>query len=174
MRTIFFGLALVLLDADVTFGTATLDLLPDFIGFDLMRRGMEQLAGEETEFNRGRHWAFGMELAAVILYGARILRPDTHGRVTVWILNLILRCAFLILLYFIVRGTEKLCRRKGRESQAERMKGFYLMIAVLHPVCALISWIPLTGSVSKIASAVLSACFLAAYRSCIPKKIPKP
>ena len=163
---LFWGIALVLLDADVTFGTAAVDILPDFIGFDLMRRGMESMAGTEAEFDRGRHWAFGMELIAVILYGARILRPDTHGRVAVWILRLILRCAFLVLLYFIVRVT---CRM-GQEKQTERVKGLYPVIAVLHPVCALVSWIPVIGGISRIASAVLSLCFLAAFGGCIPKR----
>ena len=166
MKLLFWGAALVLLDADVTLGTAVFDLFPDFLGLMLLRRGMERFAGECAEFDRGRHFAFGLELAAMILYGARLLSTTPVSRVTVGILLLVLRACFLVLLYFTVRGTLRLASERGADIRSEQIRGLFPVLAVLQPICLLVTWIPLFGSVSRIASAVFALCFLAAFRSC--------
>ena len=76
MNRLFWGLFLCLLDYEITVGTAVLDLLPDYLGFFLVMKGMEQLAGENSFFDRGRHLAFGMIIVSVILFIADLMNPD--------------------------------------------------------------------------------------------------
>lgn len=166
MNWIFGGTALVLLDWDVTVGSATVELLPDFIGLHLMRRGMEHLAGKDRAFDRGRHFAFGLELATAVLFGARLVFSDTHAKAGLWAMSLLLRLCFLALLYVTMQGAMRLKRDRGG-APAEPVKWLYPVITVVQPICLLLQWVPLLGTVCRIVSFILALCFLAAFRSCL-------
>lgn len=54
MRHLFWGLFFVTLDFDLSLGSVTLGLLPDFVGYYLLMKGMEELAEESGHFEKGR------------------------------------------------------------------------------------------------------------------------
>lgn len=67
MNNIFWGFLLALIDFDITFGNANIDILPDFIGFILIFNGLVEMSHHSFHFSRGIQRAkITIALSAVI------------------------------------------------------------------------------------------------------------
>lgn len=158
MYHLFWGIFFVLLDIELKLGTAVFELLPDFLGYFLMMKGMERLADRCGRFDRCRHWAFGMILLSAVLYGADLFDPETMTKVWFWGLGLAELAAMLLLLGQVNRGLSELedSRRWSRVS-------FLLPVAAVMLVLAhLLSWVPIAGKVCQAAALLTGLCYLAA------------
>lgn len=154
MNRLFWGLFFVLLDWKITVGTAVIGVLPDFIGFYLMMKGLESLAEQSVRFDRGRHWCFGLAIVSGILFGAELMNPDTMTKVWLWALGF----AALIMTLALVRMAVRGIRDTGRDT--ERLETMWLILAALQSICYLLSWVPLVGTVCGGVSAAVGALFL--------------
>lgn len=163
MNRLFWGLFLCLLDYEITVGTAVLDLLPDYLGFFLVMKGMEQLAGENSFFDRGRHLAFGMIIVSVILFIADLMNPAGMVRVWLWALELIGLIILLVLIRMNITGILWLERDHNLKLRGDLLKSLWLILIVICPLCHIFSWVPLVGDICRMASTVVSALFLAVF-----------
>lgn len=162
MMKLFWGFALVLLDFSWELGSASIEVLPDFLGYLLLMRGMEPLL-EERFFARGRHVAFGLMLLSIVLWIAALTDPDTGTAIAVWGGTLIAKIAGLFLLYGTVREICRLERENQWDLQGDRLKGMVPIVVLMLPVCKLLEWIPIVGRIGLAAGTVISFCFLAAF-----------
>lgn len=161
MIRLFWGLFFVLLDYKVTVGTAVIEILPDVLGFYLLMKGMEAMAGESRCFDLGRHWAFAMSLISGVLFLADLMNADTMMRVWLWAAELAALVICLCILKMIVTGLQEMGK-----SGVETIGSLWLILAVLLPLCRLLSWVPVVGTVSNWAANLASGLFLLAfYRS---------
>lgn len=163
MNRLFWGLLFCLLDYEVTVGSAVFGLLPDFLGFYLMMKGMEELAGENRFFDRGRHMAFGLMIASVILYVADLMNPGVMVRVTLWAVELIVLVILLVLLRMIIIGILWLEKDHSVQLRGDLLKSLWMILIVICPLGALVYWVPMVGDICHMASAVVSVLFLAAF-----------
>lgn len=157
MYRLFWGLFFVLLDWKITLGTAVIEIFPDFLGFYLLMKGMEELAGKSRFFNKGRHWSFGLALASGVCFGAELMDPDTGTKVFLWMLGFVLVLIGLALIRNLLKG----CRDMGMDT--ETLGGMWWILAVLQSICYLANWIPLVGKVCDLVSVGTGALFLVAY-----------
>lgn len=164
MNRLFWGLFFVLLDYKVSLGRAVFEILPDFVGYILLMKGMESLAGESRIFNRGRHWAFAMALVTGVLYLADLTDPDTMTRVWLWAGELAGLAVMLILVRAVLKGLEQTGRGK-----METANNIWLILAVLLPMCHLFSWVPMVGGICAWAGLLTSGLFLATLYRAIKK-----
>ena len=151
MHRLFWGLFFVILDIDLTVGRATFEILPDFLGFFLLMKGMEELAGTTPRFEKARHVAFGLFLVGTVCYGAGLLNLEPMTKVVFWALEFSCLAAFLWLLKEIVADG------------SEQLKGLWLIVAVVEVLVALLGWVPLVGSICRTAALVTGIVFLLAY-----------
>lgn len=158
MIRLFWGLFFVLLDYKVTVGTAVIEILPDFLGYFLLMRGMESLAGESRRFDLGRHWAFAMSLLSGVLFLADLINPETMTRVWLWGLDLGALIIGLGIVKMIVTGLGQMGK-----TGTEVLCSIWLILAVLLPLCHLLSWVPLVGSICGWAAILAAALFLTAF-----------
>lgn len=163
MNHLFWGLSLVLLDVNLTLGTASFELLPDFLGFFLMMKGMEQLAGENRCFDRGRHLAFGLSVAFVIFYVSNLIELETGAQIVMWVLGLAALIAQLILLKQVVEGIRQMELAHGWDLRSQGIRAVWKILAVLSPLCHLLNWVPLVGSFCWTAALLTGVLFLAAF-----------
>lgn len=167
MNCILWGLALVLVDVDLTIGTMTIELLPDFLGFFLVMKGMTRLAGENKFFNLGRHMAFGLAIAYFIVFVAGLMDPEAVAKVILWCFELAALIAQLMLLKKIVAGVRQMELDGNRDLYGERIQAMWLILVVLSPLTHLLSWVPIVGGVCGIAELLVGILFLAAFRECV-------
>ena len=157
MNRLFWGLFFVILDYKVKIGTAAVEIVPDFVGFFLLMRGMESLAEKSSRFDRGRHVAFGMAIVSGLLFGGDLLNLDTRGQVWLWGAGMVSLVIGLLFVRCVIRGLEDSGRR------TENLKGMWLILAVLQILCGLFSWVPLVGDICEVVSTATGALFLVIF-----------
>lgn len=163
MNRLFWGLLFCLLDYELTVGTAVFEILPDFVGFFLLMKGMEELAGENSAFDKGRHWAFGMVIVSVILWIADLMDLSGMDAVGFWALGLAGAIVELVVLRKIVTGVGLLERENQWELGGGNLKSMWTILAVMLPLCHLLDWVPLIGTVCGAARWITGICFLGAF-----------
>lgn len=162
MSRLFWGLFFVVLDFEITLGSAAIGLLPDFVGYFLLMKGMEELAGESRYFDWGRHWAFAMALLHTILYVAGLLDLSSGVTVGFWALGLAGYCVGLFVLYQLVAGIRQMEEHHGWDLQGEKLKAMWMIQAVMGLIGYLLNWVPLVKTFAAAAAAVTAVCMLAA------------
>ena len=157
MNRLFWGFFFVLIDVKLSVGSAVFDLLPDFLGFWMIMKGMESLADQDLRFDRGRHGAFGLSILGVILFGMELMNPDIIGRLWLWGLGLAAEIGVLVLLCLTVRSIRA-------DDHAARLQGLLTVVAVLQILAHMFGWVPMVGKITMAAAMIGSVCFLIAFR----------
>ncbi len=68
MDKIFIGFLLIFLDFNLFFGYSQIGLIPDFVGYIVMIKGLEEMARESTRFETVKPYAIIMAVYTGILY----------------------------------------------------------------------------------------------------------
>ena len=140
---LFLGFLFILMDFPMEIGPAIVEVLPDFIGYFLVMKVLE------SRDDPWRHGAFGLMLASVVFFAADLLDKGTAAQIGFGCASLVAEIGMLILLHHAVR-------------QTDRLRELFPVLACIRVLCTMLVWIPLVGTVSTAANAVMSACFLAA------------
>lgn len=160
MNRLVLGMLFVFLDIPLELGSATAELLPDFVGYLLMMKGLQELALDSTVFQRGETVALVMAVIHGIHWLMDFFAASVQAELYAWLVGLVVTVLDLVLTYWVVKGVEDMERRYHWVLQAGKLRSMWLVQLVLTILCALLNWLPLVGTVCVIASFVVAVCFL--------------
>ena len=163
MNELFIGMLLVFLDVNIGFNNHIFDILPDFVGYFLMMRGLEALNGKSRYFEKARPVALGMAIYSAVLYAVDVLAVTVYSRFVSFCLGILALAASLLLGWWIVSGVREMERYQNRDLDGEKLQNFWLYMAIIQGITYACSWIPLVGTMGSIAALVMNICFLAAF-----------
>lgn len=162
MIYLLWGTVFAVLNINMKIGPSTVDVLPNFVGYFLLMKGMTELSEESQAFAKGRHWAFGMMIFSAILFVLDLMDLNVHATLQVWALSLVAMVLTLIVLYQLVTGVAQMEQRHGWQLESAKLRTMWMIQAVLTPIIYLLMWIPLVGAICTMASGVVSLVFLVA------------
>ena len=143
---LFLGFLFILLDFEVTVGTAVIGVLPDFLGYFLVMKALEERR------DGWRHVAFGLMLVSLVLFGADLVDKATAAQFWFGVVEFVAEVGMLMLLFRVIRGSE-------------RLYVLFPVLACIRILSVMVSWFPLIGTICIIANAIMSICYLAvAYK----------
>ena len=160
MNWIFWGMAFVLLDMDVTLGGRTIGLLPDWLGWWWLAKGCLAMEDAWTGFRR-RRIPLGMAGATALCYGARLLKLTVQQRFFVYILEFGATAMALAAAAYLIRGIRKMEQCTGKKLQSEKLKSMWIYMTVICVLKGVLGWIPLVGPGCAVAAFTLGLCWLA-------------
>lgn len=100
MKQFAIGFLLILLDFDLNFSRFSLNVLPDFVGYWLLLKGMEELKTANPRFEQPRPFAVGMVIYTAILWVGNLL--GVSGGIVVTLLSLIAMAAHFYIAWVLV------------------------------------------------------------------------
>lgn len=166
MKELFLGMLFVFLDVNVGIQDHILDVLPDFVGYLIMQRGLFNLSDESRYFEKARPVAMGMTVYSVVLYVMDIMATTIHDRFVSFCLGLAAMVCSLLIGFWIVSGVRDMERSRNWNLEGEKLHSLWLYAAVIQCIAYLCGWIPLVGQVGAVGAVVMYVCFLVAfYRS---------
>ena len=163
MNELFIGMLLVFLDVNIGFSSHIFDILPDFMGYFLMMRGLEALSGKSRFFEKARPVALGMAIYSAVLYAVDVLAVTVYSRLLSFCLGIVAMVAGLLLGWWVVSGVREMERIQNRDLEGEKLHSFWLYMAIIQGITYACGWIPLVGTMGSIAALVMNICFLAAF-----------
>jgi len=163
MRNIFLGMLFAFLDIKINLGNATIGLLPDFVGYILMIKGLEEMALESVLFEKARPWAVGMTVYTAVLYGLDFLAMSVQMRFLGWVMSLAALIASLVISRWILRGILQIEANRRFQLQAAQLEQLWKPLAIVQLVAAAFGWFPLIGGLCALAAFVMGICYLVAF-----------
>ena len=143
---LFLGFLFILLDFEVSVGTAVIGVLPDFLGYFLVMKALEERR------DGWRHVAFSLMLVSLVLFGADLVDKAPAAQFWFGVVEFAAEVGMLMLLFRVIRGSE-------------RLYVLFPVLACIRILAVMVSWFPLIGTICVIANAIMSVCYLAvAYK----------
>lgn len=178
MQNIFVGMLFTTLNFHLTFNGYKIGLIPDFIGYILLLKGVDEVARESQSFMKIRTYIQGMAVYSTITYildllGMTYIIPDIASI----LLGIIYTIISLYITYHIIRGIGDIERNHGWYLQSQALYSIWIGMAVLSLLQYLALFIPVIAFGMVIINVMVSIYFLVElnrsknlyYDSCMKK-----
>lgn len=163
MKKIFTGMLFVFLDFMLTLNTSRIELIPDFIGYILIVKGLMELSDESFWFGKVRPYAIGMAIYSGILYVFDLFGMTNSTGVLSWVLELFSTGISLYISYGIVMGVQNIESMQNRNLRGDELMAKWKLYAILSAIIYLLVFIPVLNILAIIAGFVIAIYFLVAF-----------
>lgn len=162
MTNIFVGLIFLFLDLNIHFGTITIGLLPAFVGYYLLARGLQTLP-EDPDFSKARTLSLVMAVYTLVLYILNLLGISSQLGLLRWIIDGVRLVVSFSILYLLNRGIGQLQAKTGKDLGAEQLRPLWLVLVVLESVALVVSWVPVVSAFATMGCLAVRIALLVLY-----------
>lgn len=136
MKWLFFGFLLIFLDFNLTLNGHMLNLLPDFAGYYLILRGLQELTPYSGAFAKACPAAKVMLVYGVIYWTAQLIALPLWGAA---FLSLLFALVELYGFYWIINGILDLERQHAADLCGHRLWRLWCVLAVVNILLAVLN-----------------------------------
>ena len=161
MADIFWGFFLVFINFNLSFNAHTLNILPPFLGYLLLARGMESLAAESGLFSDIRPFALGMAVYTAVLWAGDLLGVVPRGMIAT-LLGLAALAAGWYVSWAVVSAIQDLEERRQAELNGTGLRQAWAAMLITGALTYLSILLPFLTLLFLLASLAAVIAFLAA------------
>lgn len=165
MGNLFIGFMLIFLDFNLNLGNSTIGLIPDFIGYIVMIKGLEQMDDESAFFMKIKPYVTGMAFYSTFLYLLDLLGVSISLGVLTYVLAIISTVISLYISYNIVMGVIDMEGKYNTTLNGNSLKSTWTLLAVFNILSFVTLMIPLISLISIIGSFIVAIIFLVAFNN---------
>ena len=165
MGNLFIGFMLIFLDFNLNLGNSTIGLIPDFIGYIVMIKGLEQMDKESAFFMKIKPYVTGMAFYSTFLYLLDLLGVSISLGVLTYVLAIISTVISLYISYNIVMGVIDMEGKYNTYLNGNSLKSTWTLLAVFNVLSFVTLMIPLISLISIIGSFIVAIIFLVAFNN---------
>lgn len=163
MRNIFIGFILVFLDFNLDLGNSRIGLIPDFIGYYVMIKGLEELIGESDFFIKIKPFATGMAVYSAIMYAMDLFGLSVSLGALTYLLAIASTAISLYISYNIVMGVIDMEEKDNIHLNGESLKSTWKLLAVFNVLTFVSILFPLGAIIIIIVTLIVSIVFLVEF-----------
>ncbi|NLG36645.1 MAG: hypothetical protein GX549_01420 [Clostridiales bacterium] len=164
MNNIWIGFIFIFLDFNLDINASRIGLIPDFVGYILMLRGLAEMAQESPRFEQARPYAVGMTIYTAMLYALDLFGFSfAGGGYLAYLLGLASTAISLFISYLIVMGVRDIENQTGRSLRSEPLYSAWKVMAVLSAALYILILIPVLGILCLILGFIIYIFFLYSF-----------
>lgn len=163
MRNIFIGFILIFLDFNLNLGNSQIGLIPDFIGYIVMIKGLLEMAQESQLFMKVVPFAKGMAIYTGILYLMDLFGVSSSLGALAYILAIASTIISLYISYYIVMGIKETEEKHNAFLNGDSLKSMWTILAVLDIAIYITLLLPALAILCIIISFIVAIFFLVAF-----------
>ncbi len=168
MRSIFIGYMFTFLNININFGHSTLDILPDFIGFWFIIKGLKELAHESNFFEKVLPLAKFMMVYTAALWIMNLIgiagTDNTILTIVITVLGLISLAISLLLSFNIIQGVKEIEFNHFTSLESGPLEKAWKIMAIAEVATFLLAVIvPPLSVVSLIVAFIFAIVFLVRF-----------
>ena len=138
MRKLFYGFLLMFLSFDLSVNGHSVDVLPDFIGYFLLIRGIKEMEAESGRFQNARPFAVGMMVYTAILWVGDLLAVTGEGWISE-LLGLIAAVVALYIAWLLIRAVRETEEVRGADLNSGRLFGCWKGLVAVQAAAKLLT-----------------------------------
>lgn len=160
MKNIFIGFILIFLDINLNINSSKIDLIPDFVGYIVMIRGMAEMVEESTFFMKVRPYVTAVAVYSGVLYLLDLVGTYKSLGVLTYILAIISTTALLYVSYNIVMGVLDMEGIYNIHLNGGSLKSIWTIYAVLNVLTFVLMLFPPAAIFCIMITFIVAICFL--------------
>ena len=162
MDRLFWGFFFLFLSFNLKFNGASLDLLPDWVGYLLLYRGCSQLLGESELFQKPRPFCLGLGIYAGILWLMDLFGISANFLLVSWLLGFVSTCLDLYTSMLVVDAITNVEMRRNYDLCAAHLRKVWKVLAVCTVAAYILTILPALAVVCVLLAAITGIVFLVA------------
>ena len=163
MNKLVWGFFLIFLNFSLNFNGASLQLLPDWLGFILLYLACGELLGESEMFQKPRPFCVGLSIYSAIIWVLDFAGFDTEAGVLSWILSIAFSALTLYVGYLVIEAFRNVEMRRNYDLCSVHLRKVWLVLAVTTAAgYVLLLLLPTLALVCAIAAGIAGIVFLVA------------
>lgn len=163
MRNLFIGMIFIFLNFNLTLNTCSIELIPDFIGYFFIMKGLQELEGRSMHFNKVQALTKGMMVYSAILFSMEFLTISARLGIVSMVLGLFAMAGRLYVSYYVVLGVCDLEKESGYRMDCDVLLFRWKIMAFLNICSVMFLMIPVINHIFILASFVFGVMYLVAF-----------
>lgn len=176
MRQILIGIIFIFFNFDLNFGSVKVGLIPAFVGFLFIVKGLDELSVRYPGFSSIRPFAVGMGIYSAVLYALDLLTVSARLGYFLVPFGVIASVISLYISYAIIREIAVIEQDRGVDLNSKTLKTIWIFRAVFE-LCsyAYILFAPL-AIICTVGGFIVSCCYLVVFRKTVLlyESMPEP
>lgn len=165
MGKILAGLLFILVDFNITGGTSSIDILPDFVGYILIIYGLRTLIDKSIHFKKAHSFSIGMAIYMGIMFLSDVAGITYQLGFLAYLLSLITLIISLFITYKIVMGVREIETFRGFDLRGVSLKTCWNVMAVFQIGSYLLFFIPLINIIMLIGGFLTAIAFVVYFNT---------
>lgn len=162
MDKLFLGFFLLFLNFNLNFNGATLELLPDWLGYILLFLACKELLTESELFQKPQPFCIGLAIYDGILWLMSLLGITADLGILSWILALAATCLNLYVSMLIIDAITNMEMRRNYDLFSAHLRKVWKVVAVCSIAANVLMIVPVVALICVVVAAVAGIVFLVA------------
>ena len=162
MDRLFWGFFFLFLNFNLTFNGASLNLLPDWIGYILLYLGCGQLLSESEMFQKPRPFCVALSVYAGVLWLMDLLGIGANFFVVSWILGFAATCLDLYTSMLVVDAITNVEMHRNYDLCAAHLRKVWKVLAVCTIAAYILTILPALALLCAVIACITGIVFLVA------------
>ncbi len=163
MSNIFIGFIFIFFNFTLNLGGAKIGLIPDFIGYIMISRGLLELNQESPMFMKVKPYATGMAVYTGVLYALDLLGITALGGGLGILLGIIALIISLYITYMIIMGILEMEKVYNTNLNGNTLKGIWTLRAVFSVLIYTSFFFPIGVAIFAVLSFIIAIYFLVIF-----------
>lgn len=164
MGNIFIGMLLVFLDFSIDIGSSSISLIPTFLGYIFIVKGLSELKVFSSRFSKVMPATKGMVVYSAIVYAMNLFGiTPMLGEFISFLLGLITTLVSLFISHGIVIGIKDIETTKSQNLNADQLYSTWILLAIISFITFPLLLLPILAIVSAIVGFIIGIYFLYAF-----------
>lgn len=134
MKKLFWGFCFIYLNFTLNLNQFSLNVLPDFVGYILLLKGIRELEEESRLFRGVRPFAVGMAVYTAILWVGALLGAAANDGMIARLLSLVGTIVSLYISWLLIRGVAEMEEKRAADLNGERLLTLWKTLAAIRVV----------------------------------------
>ena len=164
MRTIFIGFLFILLDFNLNLGSSSIELIPDFIGYIYVLKGLMELSEHSEWFTRLKPFANGMAIFSGIIFVMDLLGISVAmGTIVTMPLAIVSTIISLYITYGIVMGIKDMEAANEWDLNSDSLYSTWKVLVICTIVSYMVFFIPFVAIIGIVVGVIANIFFLYSF-----------
>ncbi|WMI82195.1 hypothetical protein [Anaerotignum sp. MB30-C6] len=163
MQQLFTGMLLIFFDFNLTVNTALIGLVPDFVGYIFIYKGLLELTEESPHFKQILELSKSMVVIMAVIYLMNLFSITASSQLLTIILGTITTAITLYTIYHIVRGVLDIEISKNIDLFGEKLFSTWKAWAILSALATLLMFVTVISTILLLVGIVMAIIFLVTF-----------
>ena len=165
MNSLFKGMIFIFLSFTFTFGNSKFDILPDFIGFFMIVKGLEELFNQSDNFVKIKPFAFGLGIYTLITFILDLLGITSQLGYLTYIIGIIYTVLLIYVTYTIVLGIVDIEKNLNTSLNTEKLMSNWKLMIMFNVLTFITLFAPAIAFICLIINIIFIILYLISFNT---------